>query len=424
MQLSKIYKRYTLFTLLLVLLIGSISHFLIITYFVHHSADHTLREYQQNIKHYVKLQGFPVFTDNPLLDRSRITWEPQPQGVVVKEYLRDTIVYSRYKQEQVVFRLLSYTMSNGNDNFLITLWQATLDSEDILLAVVVSLIILLILFFLFYFWLTKWFVGNLWQPFYQILSQLKGVDLTIPCAITVSANRVDEFNMLHRTLNRMLDRIHEDYISLRELTETSSHELQTPLSIIKARLELMQQNEENSKKQTELIQSVSNAVDRVIRLNRFMLIIAKINNDQFPANNTIVLNNFINDFLLSYEDVIEMKNITVIKHYEEPLSLNLHPQLAEILISNLLSNAIRYNIAQGNLHISTTATSFTVSNPYSNVIPEGDLFVRFKKSAAATEATGLGLAIVRSICQKNNLIAGVEVTPKLFSIKILLHSTQ
>ncbi|MEG0499172.1 MAG: HAMP domain-containing sensor histidine kinase, partial [Alistipes sp.] len=230
--------------------------------------------------------------------------------------------------------------------------------------------------------------------------------------------RVDEFNLLNNTLQRMLNRIHEDYISLRELTETTSHELQTPLSIVKARLELLQQGKENSEHQTELIQSVSNAVDRAIRLNHFMLIIAKINNDQFPAEQRVVLNDFINDFLNAFEDVIAVKRVEIRRQYIEPMVVDLHPQLAEILISNLLSNAIRYNITQGYIHITTTSTSLCIDNSYGNIIPEGDLFVRFKKSANSTESTGLGLSIVRSICLKNQLNATVTVSSDQFHIEI------
>ncbi|MEG2023284.1 MAG: HAMP domain-containing sensor histidine kinase [Alistipes sp.] len=418
MKLSKIYKRYTLITLILVLLIGSISHFLVLTHFVHHSADHTLREYRQNIEQHQTSCDTLNFADNTLLDNSRITWCYVADDQYVKEYLRDTMIYNDYKKEQVVFRLLSYTTRHGNANLLVTLWQVTLDSEDILWAILVSLIILFILFFLFYFWLTKWFVGRLWQPFYQILKQLKEVDLINPYTIEITGKRVDEFNLLNNTLQRMLNRIHEDYISLRELTETTSHELQTPLSIVKARLELLQQGKENSEHQTELIQSVSNAVDRAIRLNHFMLIIAKINNDQFPAEQRVVLNDFINDFLNAFEDVIAVKRVEIRRQYIEPMVVDLHPQLAEILISNLLSNAIRYNIVMGYIYIETTATTLKITNSYGNILPSGDLFVRFKKSTASTEATGLGLAIVRSICQKNNLEASVDVSSDQFSIQI------
>ncbi|MEG2614274.1 MAG: HAMP domain-containing sensor histidine kinase [Alistipes sp.] len=403
---------------MLVLVVGSLSHFLVLTHFVHHSADHTLREYRQNIEQHHALCDTLTFSDNPLLDNSRIMRTRVADHVCVTEYLRDTVVYSDYKQESVVFRLLSYTQPCGGENYLITLWQVTLDSEDIFLAIFVSLAILFILFFLFYVWLTKWFVARLWQPFYQILRQLKNVDLISPSSFHITQSRVDEFNILNLTLQRMLDRIHEDYISLRELTATTSHELQTPLSIVKARLELLQQCKENNETQTELIQSVTNAVDRAIHLNRFMLIIAKINNDQFPAGQQVVVNNFIEEFLNAFEDVLAVKEVTIDRNYMAPWVVDLHPQLAEILVSNLLSNAIRYNITQGYIHITTTSTSLCIDNSYGNIIPEGDLFVRFKKSANSTESTGLGLSIVRSICLKNQLNATVTVSSDQFHIEI------
>lgn len=423
MKLSKIYKRYTLVTLSLVLMIGSLSHYGIITYFIHRSADHTLKEYRENIEHYIREHDTLIILDNPVLSDSRITAAAVHPGIYLEEYFRDTLVYSPYKKETVVFRLLSYTLQAEDDNYMLTLWQATVDTEDVLWAIGVSLLVLFILFALFSLWWTKWFVGNLWHPFYQILEQLKEFDLLNLHTIKINKCRVDEFNTLNGVLNRMLDRIQKDYTSLRELTETTSHELQTPLSIVKARLELLQQNNQNSMKDTELIQSVSNAVDRVIRLNRFMLTIAKINNDQFPAGKLLSINDYINDFLQAYEDMVEMKNLKIRKLHSADLKLYLHPLLAEMLTSNILSNAIRYNIKNGYIRIQTTDSTLSVTNPYNNTIPAGDLFVRFNKSGHEKEATGLGLAIVKSICEKNNLDIRIDITTNEFHIQLKIRQS-
>lgn len=423
MKLSKIYKRYTLVTLSLVLMIGSLSHYGIITYFIHRSADHTLKEYRENIEHYIREHDTLIILDNPVLSDSRITAAAVHPGIYLEEYFRDTLVYSPYKKETVVFRLLSYTLQAEDDNYMLTLWQATVDTEDVLWAIGVSLLVLFILFALFSLWWTKWFVGNLWHPFYQILEQLKEFDLLNLHTIKINKCRVDEFNTLNGVLNRMLDRIQKDYTSLRELTETTSHELQTPLSIVKARLELLQQNNQNSMKDTELIQSVSNAVDRVIRLNRFMLTIAKINNDQFPAGKLLSINDYINDFLQAYEDMVEMKNLKIRKLHSADLKLYLHPLLAEMLTSNILSNAIRYNIKNGYIRIQTTDSTLSVTNPYNNTIPAGDLFARFNKSGHEKEATGLGLAIVKSICEKNNLDIRIDITTNEFHIQLKIRQS-
>lgn len=418
MQLSKIYKKYTLFVLILVLIIGSLAHYFVINHFIHHSADHTLREYRQNIEQHINRYDTLIVMDNPLLNTSQLTSVPVEAEVHESGYFRDSLVYNDYKKETVVYRLLSFTVKANGQNYLLTLWQATVDTEDILMAVAVSLCILFALFILFYFYLTKWFIGTLWKPFYLILEQLKEVNPATLNAVTIPACQVDEFNTLKRVVNLMLDRIQKNYINLRELTETSAHELQTPLSIVKARLELLQQSELNNEQNTELIRSVSTAVNRVIRLNQFMLMIARINNDQFPAKHSVTLNTFFDDFLLSYEDIAEVKHLQIDKRYSDKLVLDLHPQLAEILVSNVLSNAIRYNIPNGKIIIRIDAGEATVSNTYGNMIPQGDLFARFNRSQQNKESTGLGLTAVKSICTKNRLEVTAEADAQLFHIHI------
>ena len=149
-----------------------------------------------------------------------------------------------------------------------------------------------------------------------------------------------------------------------------------------------------------------------------MLMIARINNDQFPATQEICLNDFWDDFLFSYEDVIEVKDLNVQKYYLGKLMLNLHPQLAEILISNVLSNAIRYNVRNGYIMVEVMDTETVISNSYGNSIPKGDLFARFTRSVQEREATGLGLTMVKSICEKNGLEVQVEIKPEIFRLRI------
>ena len=208
------------------------------------------------------------------------------------------------------------------------------------------------------------------------------------------------------------------FTTLQGLTETTSHELQTPLSIIKAKLEIIQQDANNSKNQLEQIKTLEVAVDRLARLNRFLLMIARINNNQFPADNTLILNKYVDEFLDSFIDFIELKNITVYKHYMSNFILTIHPQLAEMLISNLLSNAIRYNIKGGTLKIYIAENSIRIVNTYGNIIPSGNLFARFNKSAGEKDSTGLGLSIVDSICKKNGLHIKIEINETEFSADI------
>ena len=416
MKLVKIYRRYTLVTLALVIVLGGGLFYNIIMFFVHKSDNHTLLEFKENLELYVQDKG--RLPGNNLLNKGRITHYPTDNDAVMEPVFSDTVVFSAFKGENVVYRTLTYTQPTPQGNAVVTLWQTSMDTEDIISVVIISLLSFFMLYALFSLWWNRWFMRKLWYPFYQILNQLNKMDMTDRSRIEIINCSVDEFNELTNAANRMLQRINDDYTTLQGLTETTSHELQTPLSVIKAKIEIIQQDSSNSQKQMEQIKSLEMAVDRLIRLNRFLLTIARINNNQFPAGEELSLNSFVDDFLFSYADFLDIKVISLEKEYSGDFVLNIHPQLAEMLVSNLLSNAIRYNIKGGLLKIHITATSFKVMNTYGNIIPQGNLFARFKRSPGEKDSVGLGLSIVDSICSKNNLKIETDISEKEFAIVI------
>ena len=416
MKLVKIYRRYTLVTLALVILLGIFLFYNIIMYFVHQSDNHTLLEFKENLELYIDETG--KLPSNSLLNKGRITHCKLDEGLEIEPHFADTVVYSRFKDENVVYRTLTYSQKTPQGNVRITLWQTSMDTEDLISAVILSLISLFILYVLFSLWWNRWFVRRIWRPFYQVLNQLNSVDLNKRNKIVIDACDVDEFKTLTDVSNRMLQRIYEDYTTLQGLTETTSHELQTPLSVIKAKIEMLQQDQSITEKQFEQVKSLEMAVDRLIRVNRFLLMLARINNNQFIDVEKVSLNMCVDEFLSSYDDFIELKGIKVRKYYTEGFTLMIHPQLGEILISNLLSNAIRYNIKDGWLAIYFTKTSMKIVNTYGNIIPPGDLFARFKRSQGEKDSTGLGLSIVDTICKKNGLNVNIIVSTDEFAIEI------
>lgn len=385
-------------------------------YFVHQSDNHTLLEFKENLELYIDETG--KLPSNSLLNKGRITHCKLDEGLEIEPHFADTVVYSRFKDENVVYRTLTYSQKTPQGNVRITLWQTSMDTEDLISAVILSLISLFILYVLFSLWWNRWFVRRIWRPFYQVLNQLNSVDLNKRNKIVIDACDVDEFKTLTDVSNRMLQRIYEDYTTLQGLTETTSHELQTPLSVIKAKIEMLQQDQSITEKQFEQVKSLEMAVDRLIRVNRFLLMLARINNNQFIDVEKVSLNMCVDEFLSSYDDFIELKGIKVRKYYTEGFTLMIHPQLGEMLISNLLSNAIRYNIKDGWLAIYFTKTSMKIVNTYGNIIPPGDLFARFKRSQGEKDSTGLGLSIVDTICKKNGLNVNIIVSTDEFAIEI------
>lgn len=416
MKLAKIYRRHTLITLALVIMTGGFLSYNIFIYFVHQSDHHTLMEFKQNLDKDIRERN--KLPGNNTLSKGRITHKLVSPDVKIEPVFSDTVVYSTYKKEHVSYRILTYTQDTPQGNAIITLWQTSMDTDDVASAITISLITFFALYILFSVWWYKWFMRRLWLPFYRILRQLNRVDMTDRNMISINQCNIDEFNELVKVVNRMLTRINDDYTTLQGLTETTSHELQTPLSVIKAKIEMMQQDSNNSKKQSEQIKILEKSVDRLIRLNRFLLTIARINNNQFSAANPVSLKRYIDEFLESYADFIEIKGLVVTQHYDADFVLSLHPQLAEILVSNLLSNAIRYNVKGGSVEIYITCNTLKVVNTYGNTIPSGNLLARFNKSVGEKDSIGLGLSIVDSICKKNDLHISIEVTDTEFAIEI------
>ena len=134
-------------------------------------------------------------------------------------------------------------------------------------------------------------------------------------------------------------------------SENASHEIQTPLAIIKSKIELLIQSENLTKEHMKQLQDIYSATGRLSKLNQFLLLITKIENLQFNSTKTIDLTQLIDKYVSDLDELIEQKQIKVEKHYNISRELMLNNTLAEILISNLLSNAIKHNVKNGIIKI-------------------------------------------------------------------------
>ena len=295
----------------------------------------------------------------------------------------------------------------------------TLEEDNLVTTVAVSLLILLILFILFSLLINQYYTKILWKPFYKILQRVKRFDVGKSISTQPSISNIDEFDELDAVIHRMMNKINSDYSALKEFTENTSHELQTPLAIIKAKLEILQQSELNDEKSIKAIQAIQNAVNRLTTFNRSLLMLTKINNDQFPERQKVNFNHIWEEQADSYEDIITAKGISLEKDFVQPFEWEIHQTLADVLVSNALTNAIRYNVEGGYIHIRIDEHGMSIANTYGNKIPEGDLFARFVKSKQDKDSTGLGLTIAKIICHKNNLAISYTITKKEFILSIL-----
>jgi signal transduction histidine kinase len=300
-------------------------------------------------------------------------------------------------------RTLTFPLSVNGKNYSASITRELVESDELIESIGYSLAILtgllLVVLLLFNWWLSK----NMWKPFYTTLDKLKDFDLNKKETIRFSPVNISEFRILNEEIQKMTDKILRDYQNLKEFTENASHEIQTPLAIIRSRLELLIQAENLTEEQAKSVQSISESVNRLSKLNQSLLLLAKIENRQFRDEEQVDLKNLIEKKLEQFEDMIAFKNIRLEKQLEG-FSLQINPQLADILLSNILTNAIRHNISGGKMIVDLKTNSLSVSNSGNPLeISPHKMFGRFQKASPSGESVGLGLSIVKQICDTHGI---------------------
>lgn len=245
----------------------------------------------------------------------------------------------------------------------------------------------------------RFLLGKLWKPFNNTLEQLKQFNLSGKNTFVLQQTDVDEFSELNKTTLLMTQKVINDYESLKSFTENASHEIQTPLAIIKTKLELLSQSENLAETQINTIQTLSDAASRLSKLNQSLLLLTKIENKQFIKTESVNISSILLRFVDNFEELAETKGIIFKNNIIDKGFAEMNESLAEILISNIIINAIKHNNRDGNIEIVFDGIILSVLNTGAAPVKEtSEFFERFKKDSASSDSLGLGLSIVKKIC--------------------------
>jgi len=159
------------------------------------------------------------------------------------------------------------------------------------------------------------------------------------------------------------------------------------------------QSGEMSEKQYKALADAYEASIRLSKYNSTLILLAKIENKQFPESKKVSPEAIINTLLENLEDLIRSKKLEVVKRLLPDVTLRMNPYLAEMLIVNLVKNAVRHNVKGGKLVVELGEAFLRISNTGPDLpVDKNLLFKRFYKSSSSPESLGLGLAIVQKIC--------------------------
>jgi two-component system sensor histidine kinase QseC len=290
----------------------------------------------------------------------------------------------------------------GDKNYRIASYNYVTKSNQILNGIVKAIIWKMILVIVSMAVTARILSQLIFDPFRQTMKVIHGFNLRQKESIKLSKTSTTEFKELNSFLQKMTDKAIEDYAAVKEFSENASHELQTPLAVIRSKLELLSETNINET-QAGLIVDMQNAIDKLSRINRSLTLLTKLENKEFETTEQVKFCRITEDALAAYEDWIVMKEIAVNTRIDKSVSLKIHHTLAEMLVTNLLSNAIRHNTEGGSMTVELTSRKLRITNTgAAPEIPIDELFNRFKKSNQCADSIGLGLAIVKQICEVNH----------------------
>jgi signal transduction histidine kinase len=421
MKLQKKISIYFISTSLLIFAISSLASYFILKNLAMEEVDERLVAEQVNILTQLE---FDNDSTKYLVNHSYIyDISPIEKEKYISPILSDTTLYLADEGEFGNFRQIKTSIFINGKNYQITLRQSIIEKEDLVTGITFLLISILFLIILSLNLINYYSEKKWWQPFYQTLEKLSKYKLSQNEKIHFDLSKIDEFNTLNRNLEEMTNKFRNDYNLLKEFGENSSHEMQTPLAIIRSKLDLMIQDKFLSEKQFDSIRSIYDAVNRLSRLNQSLNLLAKIENEEFSQKESINFSQVIKKQLANFEELISLNSLNVLTEMKDDVTININPFVAETLISNLLTNSIKHNLRNGEISIILSKNLLVIKNTGNPLkTPPAQLFNRFKKEAQTSDSTGLGLSIVKTICELNDLEIKYNYLDEKHRIELIFES--
>jgi signal transduction histidine kinase len=387
------FNRINLAATIAIMLVTGIIYYYTISQILTNQIDKDLVLEENEVFNYVSLNhSLPeVYESN----HQQITFMPLGNRSIRRRFL-DTVYKEVDKNDLETGRALISFVKVKGQNYRILVTQSKVETEYLikiifLITICVTFVLLVLLTVL-----NRVILKSIWQPFYRVLAQLKEFSLTDKANVSSIPSGIDEFKELDQAVLIMAGRVKNDYQNLKAFTENASHELMTPISVINSKLDTLLQTDEFTNKQSKLLNDIYGTVARLTRLNKSMLLLAKIENGLIGGDHDVDVKSILEECLYQHEEIIHSKNIKLVAKLEEKM-VKASKLLMEVLLNNLISNAIRHNYTGGEISITLNPGQLVVCNSGKNNFNIDEALKRFQKSSES-EGIGLGLTICKQVC--------------------------
>lgn len=397
MKLVDKYNRVTLLASFVVLVFTGVIYYTVIHFILTERLDKDLSIEEDEVEAYAAAYGKLPLPGN--FKDQTVQYKSLDSGEIIEPRYLYTDYYNESEHANEPGRSLITSVKVQGKNYEVTITKSRVESEylvRIIFYITIGVTVLLIVTLLL---VNRLILNRLWKPFNTVLTQMKAFNLRGKNEIEPALSNIDEFNELNQSAVAMSLRVKDDYKELKSFTDNAAHEMMTPMAVINSKLDTLIQTETFTDRQGELIEDVYAAVRKLSRLNQSLLLLAKIENNLITDQEDVDLEDLLTVKIRQFQELFQAEQIVVsFKAATKILLFNKY--LADILINNLISNAIRHNYKGGRIDIVLNQEKLTISN--TSLMPALDqnkAFERFYKNTAS-EGMGLGLAISRQICMR------------------------
>ena len=400
MKLFTKYTRINLLVMVIVFLLSAASTYLLTNYVLIREMDADLGGIRDRlIDYYSQYRQLPA---GHVLDEEQVTYEPAAGQMKASDFKLVTR-YSQREKKMHNFRQVVFTLPAGDHIYKVTIAKPLEGIHHLFRAFLIVSLATVGITILAFLLTNRILLRRLWQPFYDALHAMQHFKLGNTKDLRFPSTTTEEFVFMNESLGMAARKAEEDYLLLKEFTENASHELQTPLSIIRSKLEMLIQEKDLSQRQSEIVSSAFAAIKKLSRLNQSLLLLTKIGNQQFSELDEIPLDEWIGNKIGQFRELWHTSGIQVTSRLA-PATIRASPELIDILLNNLLSNASNHNIPQGTIDIALDGRRLSISNTGLSVpLDSRRMFTRFYKGEQHTGHNGLGLSIIRQICEVTTL---------------------
>ena len=380
-----------------VLLLWATVFYFTMVHQVNDETDDSLDDYAEMIAHRV-IAGEELPTPG---DGSNNTYSiellPATERYYDSESYDDHEVYIPMKQENEPARVLTKIFHDTDGTaYKLTVSTPTFERDDIIRTILIQIAIIYAVLLFAILGVTVMVFKLSMKPLYSLLKWLDGYRPGNGTAGFPDEETVVEFRKLTQAARETIERAENHLERQKQFIGNASHELQTPLAVLGNRIEWMMDNNTLTEEQLTELSKMRQSIHRLVRLNRTLLLLSKIDNGHFLDRSDVDIVPIIENELEVYKEIFDGKglvcNVKVPQHFVVPMD----EMLATTMVGNLIKNAFVHSSTGGTIDIVISHNELSVSNNGDAPLDESRLFDRFYTSGK-TGSTGLGLALVKSI---------------------------